>query len=337
MSFTPLTSFVILFGAVLPPIRKVVEAGIEHGSWDIRGRWGIMEDAWLEAVEGVGASKGPQGVLFFPACVVIQLLEIGQVFGQVSNLIMGIAKVLYFSAEGLISLLLNGKIDHWHEGLSGEEGVRLLAGEDPLGVGIFPCSERVQVAGAVASLRKEEFGVVGEEVIPVEGGIHRSSSQSWDRVVMLWCHPLDVLVPVISGYNPEFFRDFGGGRAWSIVKVWGRRPWIWFVWCGCLWRLKEVELLDRYLWVSDDKQLVHVGCGRAAEGFTWVTERVEIGVVPKDLHNSMKDRPSWGLWGLVVLSCNEDVTADCSRRGVEDVRGGVPGLTVIAEHLYGDT
>jgi hypothetical protein len=57
--FAPLAMFVVLLGAMLPPICKVVEAGIKHGLWDIRGRRGIMEDAWLEAAEGIGMSKGP--------------------------------------------------------------------------------------------------------------------------------------------------------------------------------------------------------------------------------------------------------------------------------------
>jgi hypothetical protein len=39
---------------------------------------------------------------------------------------------------------------------------------------------------------------------------------------------------------------------------------------------------------------------------------------------------------LVILPCDEDATANCSRRGIEDVWGGVPGLIVITEHLYGD-
>jgi hypothetical protein len=56
--FAPLASLVILFGAVFPPVGEVVEAGVEHGSRDIRGRWGIVEDAWLEAAEGVGLCEG---------------------------------------------------------------------------------------------------------------------------------------------------------------------------------------------------------------------------------------------------------------------------------------
>jgi hypothetical protein len=47
----------VLFGAVFSPVCEVVESSIEHGSRDIRGHWGIVEDAWLEAVEGIDASK----------------------------------------------------------------------------------------------------------------------------------------------------------------------------------------------------------------------------------------------------------------------------------------
>jgi hypothetical protein len=144
-------------------------------------------------------------------------------------------------------------------------------------------------------------------------------------------------MPVVSGYNPEFFHNFGGGRAQAIVEVRGWRPWVRFVRCSCLWQPEEVELLDGHLQVSDDEQLVHISCRRAAGGFTWVAERVEVGVISKDLHDSMKDRSSWGLRGLVILSGNEDVTANRSRRGIENVWGGIPGLIVVAEHLYGDT
>jgi hypothetical protein len=33
--FAPLASFVVLVGAVLPPVHKVVEASIKHGPWDV--------------------------------------------------------------------------------------------------------------------------------------------------------------------------------------------------------------------------------------------------------------------------------------------------------------
>jgi hypothetical protein len=156
---------------------------------------------------------------------------------------------------------------------------------------------------------------------------------------MLWCQPLDVSVPVVPGYDPEFFHDFGGRHVWAIIEVWGWRPWVWFVWCSCSRWPEKVEFLDGswlYLWVSNDKQLVHISCGRAAGRFTQVAKGVKIGVVPEDLHDSMEDRSPRGLWGLVVLSCDEDATVNCSRRGVKDVWGGVPGLAVVAEHLYGD-
>jgi hypothetical protein len=139
--FAPLASFVVLFGAMLPSVSEVVEASVEHGPRDIRGRRGIMEDAWLKAAEGIGSCKGSQRVLLFPAHVVVQFLEVGQVFGQVSDVIVGPAEALHFRAEGLISLLLDGKIDHRCESLPREEGVRLLACEDSSRVGVFSRSE----------------------------------------------------------------------------------------------------------------------------------------------------------------------------------------------------
>jgi hypothetical protein len=189
---------------------------------------------------------------------------------------------------------------------------------------------------AVASSRKEELWIVREEVVSVEGGVDRSSSQSWDSVIMSWRHPFDVLVPVVPGYNPELFDNFGGRRAWVIVEVQGWRSWVWFVWRGCSWRPKEVEFLDGHFQVSDDEELINVGCRQAARGFAWVMERVEIGVVSKDLYDSMEDHSSWGLWGLVVLSRDKDTTMHRSRGGVEDVWCGISCLIVVTEHLYGN-
>jgi hypothetical protein len=57
-SLAPLASLVVLLGAMLPPIHKVVEAGVEHGPRDVRGHRGIVEDAWLEAAEGIGTGEG---------------------------------------------------------------------------------------------------------------------------------------------------------------------------------------------------------------------------------------------------------------------------------------
>jgi hypothetical protein len=56
--FAPLASSVVLVGAMLPPIHKVVKASIKHGPWDVRGHWGIMENTWLEAAEGIGVGQG---------------------------------------------------------------------------------------------------------------------------------------------------------------------------------------------------------------------------------------------------------------------------------------
>jgi hypothetical protein len=126
---------------MLPPIRKIIEAGIEHGPWDVRGRWGIMEDAWLKAAEGIGMGKGLQGVLFLPLCVVIQFLEVGQVLGQVSDSVVGIAEVLYFSVKAFIPLLSDGEVDYQSKCCSWEEGVCLFAGKDSSGIQVFPCPE----------------------------------------------------------------------------------------------------------------------------------------------------------------------------------------------------
>jgi hypothetical protein len=102
-----------------------------------------MEDAWLEAAEGIGASEGPQGVLFFPARVVIQFLEVGQVFGQIPDLVVRVSKALYLGMEGFVSFLSDGEVDHWHERFSGKEGVCFFAGEDSSRIGVLPCSEGV--------------------------------------------------------------------------------------------------------------------------------------------------------------------------------------------------
>jgi hypothetical protein len=35
MPFAPLAALIILFGAMLLPVRKVIEASVKHGPWDI--------------------------------------------------------------------------------------------------------------------------------------------------------------------------------------------------------------------------------------------------------------------------------------------------------------
>jgi hypothetical protein len=146
---TPLAVLVILLRAVLPSVCEVVEAGVEHGLWNVQGCQGIVEDAWLKAAEGIGMGKGPQGVLFLPLCVVVQFLEIGQVLGQVSDSVVGTSEALYFSTKGFVSLLSDGEVDHWGECCSQEKGICLFTGEDSLGIWVFSCPEWVRVTGAV--------------------------------------------------------------------------------------------------------------------------------------------------------------------------------------------
>jgi hypothetical protein len=147
--FAPLAAFVVLFGAMFPPVSEVIEAGIEHGSRDIRGRRGIVKDVWLEAAEGIGPREGSQRVLLLPTCVVVQLLEVGQVLGQVSDVIVGPAEALHFRTKGIVSLLLDGEVDHGRKCFPREEGVCFFACENPSGVGVFSRSEGARMTGAV--------------------------------------------------------------------------------------------------------------------------------------------------------------------------------------------
>jgi hypothetical protein len=120
------------------------------------------------------------------------------------------------------------------------------------------------VAGAVASSRQEEFGVVGDEVIPIEGGLHQPSSQPWDGIVMLRHQSLDVAMLVVSGYNPEFLHDLGSRHMWAVIEVGGWRSWVWFIWHRCLWRSKVVGFWEGgqlHFRVPDRKQLIDVGRG----------------------------------------------------------------------------
>jgi hypothetical protein len=268
--------------------------------------------------------------------VIVQFLEVGQVFGQISDVIVGPAKALHFRTEGLVPFLLDGEVDHWCKRLPREEGVPLLARKDSSGVGVFSHSEGARVTGTVASPGEQELWVVWEEVIPIEGGVNRALSQSQDSVVVLRGHSFDATMPVVSGYDSELFDDLRGRRSWAIVKVRWWRPGVWFVRCSRPRWTEKVKFLDGHLRISDDEQLVDICRGRAAGGVAWVAERVEVSVVPKDLYHSMKDRPSWSLRGLVVLSRDKDATTDCSGGGVKDVWGRVSGLIVIAEHLYRD-
>jgi hypothetical protein len=55
--------------------------------------------------------------------------------------IVGSAEALHFRAEGIVSFLLDGEVDHGREGLSWVEGIRFFACEDSSGVGVLPRSE----------------------------------------------------------------------------------------------------------------------------------------------------------------------------------------------------
>jgi hypothetical protein len=143
-------------------------------------------------------------------------------------------------------------------------------------------------------------------------------------------------MPVGSGYDSELFDDFRSRRTRVVVEVWRWRPGVWFVWHSCPRWTEKVKFLDGYLRISDDEQLVNVRHRRAASGLARVVERVEVGIVPEDLYDPVKDCSSWSLRGLVVLPCDEDMTTDCSGGGIEDIQSRVSGLVVIAEYLYRD-
>jgi hypothetical protein len=48
---------IVFIGAMLPPVHKVVEPCIEHGSGDVQGHQGIVKDVWLEAAESIGMGQ----------------------------------------------------------------------------------------------------------------------------------------------------------------------------------------------------------------------------------------------------------------------------------------
>jgi hypothetical protein len=95
-SLAPEAMLIVLVGAVFPPVCEVVKPCIKHSSGDIQGHRGIMEDAWLESVEGVGMGQCAQGVVLLPSSAIVQFLEIGQVLGQVSDPVVHVLEVLYF-------------------------------------------------------------------------------------------------------------------------------------------------------------------------------------------------------------------------------------------------
>jgi hypothetical protein len=56
--FIPEASFVVLVGAVFPPIGEVIEPCIKHGLQDVRGYQGIIKDARLKSSKGISAGQG---------------------------------------------------------------------------------------------------------------------------------------------------------------------------------------------------------------------------------------------------------------------------------------
>jgi hypothetical protein len=54
----PEAVFIVLIGAMLPPVREVVKPCIEHGLRDVQGHRGIVKDVWLESVEGISMGQG---------------------------------------------------------------------------------------------------------------------------------------------------------------------------------------------------------------------------------------------------------------------------------------
>jgi hypothetical protein len=202
---TPEAVHVVFIGAMLPPICEVVEPCIEHGSGNVQGCWGIVENVWLKAVKGVGVGQGMQGVVLLLSSIIVLLLDIGQLFSQIFDPIMCMLEALYFSMEGFVLLLLDHKVDHGGECFSWEEGVCLLLCEYPSRIWVFPCPEQAWVLKAVMPLWQEKLGVVKEEIILVKRGLHHSSSEPKDGVGVLQWESLDVAEPIISQYDPWFF------------------------------------------------------------------------------------------------------------------------------------
>jgi hypothetical protein len=58
ISLAPMATLIVLIWTVFSPIGEIVEPCVEHGPRDARGHWGIVEDAWLELVEGISTGQG---------------------------------------------------------------------------------------------------------------------------------------------------------------------------------------------------------------------------------------------------------------------------------------
>ena len=167
---TPLTSSVVVLGTMFPPIGKVVDTHIEHGTGD-GGRDGcIVKDAWFELLECIGVGQHLEGVVFLPLCIPIELFEFGQVFSKICHSLVGPAEALYFSLKGSVSFSIECIVNHGGECFVWVEGVSLLLGKPLMRVWVWSGTKWSQVLGTVLSLRENDLWVVWGEVIAVEGG-----------------------------------------------------------------------------------------------------------------------------------------------------------------------
>jgi hypothetical protein len=142
---------VVFIRAMLPPICEVVEPHVKYCLRNICHCWGVMEDAWLKAMEGIGSSQGVQGVVFLPPDIIILFLDLSQLLGQVSNFVMCVPEALYLGVEGFIPFLLDGEVDHRGEHLCRVEGISFLLHENPSRVWVFSCSEWTRVLKAITT------------------------------------------------------------------------------------------------------------------------------------------------------------------------------------------
>jgi hypothetical protein len=71
ISFAPVAMLIVFVWAMFPPVHKVIEPCIEHGSRDVQDCWGIVEDMWFQPAKGICMGKSMQGVLLLLSHVII--------------------------------------------------------------------------------------------------------------------------------------------------------------------------------------------------------------------------------------------------------------------------
>ncbi len=136
---TPVTVSVLVIWTILPPVGEVGDSCIEYGTGDVGRNGGIMEDTWFESSVCIGATQRVEGVILFPSRIPIEPLKLGQIFGEVCHLLMGVTEALDFSSQRSIPFSVEGKVDHGREGLIRVEGVGLLSCEYSVRVGVRSC------------------------------------------------------------------------------------------------------------------------------------------------------------------------------------------------------